>query len=232
MRLGILADIHGNSDALAAALDGARRELVDALCIAGDLVGYYYHPAAVMDLLDPWKKFLVRGNHEDMLKRSATDASYLDACTERYGKGLAVALAELSNARLEYLHALPPFLALNLDGVCIHMGHGAPWDVNQYIYPDAANSVMDILGESKADLIILGHTHYRMIRSVQNTLIVNPGSVGQPRDGKQGAAWALFDTATRKVDLFAENYDSTRVRSAAKKFDPDLPYLHEIFDRQ
>jgi putative phosphoesterase len=232
MRLAILADIHGNADALKAALGGVAREGADALCVAGDMVGYYYHPAGVLDLLAPWKKFVVRGNHEDMLKRAITTPGYLETCTKRYGQGLSIALSALSASQLDYLNDLPSFLNLDFDGVRIHLAHGAPWDTDQYIYPDAPEQVWHDLASKEADFVVLGHTHYRLVRRSGRTVILNPGSVGQPRDGKQGAAWALIDTVSRETTLFAEPYDMEKVKAEAKRMDPLLPYLHEIFDRK
>lgn len=232
MRIAILADIHGNAAALNAVLLAATRERADILCIAGDLVGYYYDPADVLLLLQAWEKYVIRGNHEDMLQRVVTDPEFRQKCLDKYGKGLETALDMLSTSQLDYLNALPATLRMDWDGVKVLMAHGAPWDTNHYIYPDAPDEIWERLADSDADVLILGHTHYRMVKKIGNTCVINPGSVGQPRDGVAGAAWALFDTADAKVYQFSEKYDVTEIQNKAKAIDSALPYLHEIFDRR
>ena len=232
VRIAVLGDIHGNALALAAALDGAAREGVDALCLTGDYVGYYYHPKEVFALLAPWTKHMVRGNHEDMLARAENDASYLARCTARYGKGLGRALEMLDAGQLASLRALPTRLDLNLDGRQVVLAHGAPWSTDEYLYPDAPEEVWARVAAGGADFVLLGHTHYRHIRQVGDTTVINPGSVGQPRDRSPGACWALLDTGTGGVQLFVEPYDVAAVSDEARRLDPELAYLHEVLNRQ
>jgi len=68
MKIGILANIHANHLALEAVLNRSKKEGVELLLIAGDLVGYYFEPLKVIQLLDPWDKVVIRGNHEEYLK--------------------------------------------------------------------------------------------------------------------------------------------------------------------
>lgn len=232
MRLAVLGDVHGNALALAAALAGAAREGAEALCLTGDYVGYYYHPEEVFTLLDQWPKYMVRGNHEDMLARSGNDASFLAGCTARYGSGLRQALAVLDGERLAALRALPTRLDLEFEGRRVLLAHGTPWDNDQYLYPDGPDEIWARVAAEGADFVLLGHTHYRIVRRVGATTVINPGSVGQPRDRCGGAAWALLDTATGEARLFAEPYDIAAVADEARRLDPHLPYLHEVLGRQ
>lgn len=232
MRIAVLGDIHGNVLALAAALSGARREGVDALCITGDYVGYYYHPKEIFSLLEPWTKYMVRGNHEDMLMRAASDEEFLASCTARYGNGLRCALDTLDAVCVASLGALPERLELELDGRRILLAHGAPWDTDEYLYPDATDALWARVADEGADFVFLGHTHHRLIRQVGTTTVINPGSVGQPRDRNDGACWALLDTATSAIQHFAEPYDVSAVIDEAHRFDPDLPYLSEVLNRR
>lgn len=231
MKLGLLGDIHGNAAALAAALAGARRESVEHLVLTGDYVGYYYDPAQVLDLLDPWPRTMVRGNHEDMLARAAREPASLEEYTLKYGHGLQVALRELSEARLRQLTTLPERTVLEMDGLRILVAHGTPWEPDTYLYPDAPQAAWDRFAQVAADLVVLGHTHYPMSRLAQGRTILNPGSVGQPRDCRPGAAWALFDTRARACTFFREPYDAASVGDAAIRLDPGLPYLREVLYR-
>jgi putative phosphoesterase len=231
MKLGLLADIHGNCGALRAVLDGARRESVEVLCVAGDYVGYYYHPGEVLEALDAWPSHRVRGNHEDLLACVRAAPSSLETIENHYGSGLRCALEDLSFDQIDALLALPPSIKLNLGGCTLLVAHGAPWSVDKYVYPNCESADWRRLAALGADLIVLGHTHYRMRRQVGRTTIVNPGSVGQPRDRIPGAAWASFDTETKVVRQHVEPYDFESVAAEARRRDPRLPYLREVLTR-
>lgn len=232
MRIGALGDIHGNALALTAALAGAARENVEALCLTGDYVGYYYRPDEVLALLEPWPKYMVRGNHEDMLLRAESEPDFLDKCTARYGHGLSKALSILSSKQLDLLRELPRRLDLNFSGCRVCLAHGAPWDTDTYIYPDTPDAIMKKVASGGEHYVLLGHTHYSFVRVVNNTTIINPGAVGQPRDRKPGAAWALLDTESGDVRLYTEPYDISAVANEAFRVDPQIPYLREILNRR
>ena len=103
MKLALLGDVHGNSRALNAVLSKASFLDVKALLITGDLVGYYYSPLAVLDMLRSWKYYLVRGNHEDMLKIARYDGNFLSKVDAKYGMGLRLAIEQLTDNQLDEL---------------------------------------------------------------------------------------------------------------------------------
>jgi putative phosphoesterase len=232
MRLALLGDIHGNFAALQAVLVAAKASRADILCITGDFVGYYYEPARVLDLISQWPHFAVRGNHEDMLFAAINDLEKADAYRRRYGSGLDAALSELSMEALSTLKELPQSRRLEFDGKQLLLGHGAPWSTNFYIYPDAAIDIWSKLSNYNVNYIVLGHTHHSFARRVCTTLVINPGSVGQPRDRKPGAAWALLDTERDVVDFHLESYDPGPLISQVCRRDPLHPYLAEVLVRR
>ena len=73
MKIGVISDIHGNSDALAEVLKKAKEENVEHLLVLGDLVGYYYHPDKIMKLLSEWSFDIIKGNHEKILEDLIVD---------------------------------------------------------------------------------------------------------------------------------------------------------------
>lgn len=232
MKIAVLADIHGNSLALNAVLVAAKEECVDELLIAGDLVGYYFHPDTVMELLNPWEKQVISGNHEIHLAQAKESIATLSDYEMKYGTGLRKALESLSNAELNYLTALPTSLIVERDGCKILMCHGSSWDVDQYIYPDSPNELFQRCMQDNIDIVITGHTHYPVHKELEKGLFINPGSVGQPRDRKPGAAWALLDTENGTVELRRENYDIQTVVDEAEKLHPELHYLSNVLLRQ
>lgn len=231
MKLALLGDVHGNFRALKAVLSSARLLDVSALLITGDLVGYYDEPSIVMEMLNGWDCYIVRGNHEDMLKIARTDDEFLTKVDAKYGTGLRSALEQLTDNQLDTLCNLPHPLELDMDNCKILLCHGSPWDNNHYIYPDSSTEDFDKCAQQQYDLVVLGHTHYSMCQEIGKTLVVNPGSVGQPRNRKPGAQWALYDTQSRALEFFNESYDCSELVEECRVNSPELPYLAEILTR-
>jgi len=231
MKLGLLGDIHGNYLALQAVLAAASSSDVEKLLITGDLIGYYYAPLQVLELLQTWDGYMVRGNHEEMLTLARSDPAFLALVDKRYGSGLRIAIEQLDTQQIDDLCNMPHPLELTIDGCKILLCHGAPWDINRYIYPDAQLALLHKCAKQEFDLVVLGHTHYPMQQMIGKTLIVNPGSVGQPRNRKPGAQWALFDTESREVTLHREAYKTQFVVDESRYRHPDIPYLAEVLER-
>ena len=196
MKLALLGDIHGNDFALQAVLSAASSSGVEKLLITGDMIGYYDAPLHVLELLRSWDRHVVRGNHEEMLNTARSDPEFLAQMDMRYGPGLRTALEQLDRQQIDELCSLPHPLELVIDGCRILLCHGASWDIDQYVYPDAQPALLERCAIQEFDLIVLGHTHYPMRQKIGKTLVVNPGSVGQPRNRQSGAHWAIFDTSS------------------------------------
>lgn len=226
-----MGDIHGNSEALRVVLDRAAAENVEALLITGDLVGYYFDPRGVLDLLAPWRTYTVRGNHEDMLASVRSDPGLLPRIDRQYGSGLRVALETLTGDEIKALSMLPHPLDIDIDGKKILLCHGAPWDNNYYVYPDADADLVARCAWPDYHLVVLGQTHYPMIRQTGDAVVINPGSVGQPRNRMPGAQWALIDTRSGDMDLRSEKYDCASLAGDARKRHPEIPYLAEVLER-
>lgn len=231
MRVALLADIHGNADALDAILAAARRRGAERLLCAGDLVGYYYEPARCFDLLDEWRMDAVRGNHENMLQELEADPSREALFTARFGSGLACARQQLNEIRRCFLRQLPATRDLELCGRSILLCHGSPWDTDEYIYPESPQATFTRCGEAAAHFVVMGHSHCQMARRVGDTLVVNPGSVGQPRRGTGDAEWALLDLESGACELLLESYDRAKVAARARATDPHFAFLADIVDR-
>jgi len=232
LKLAIIADIHGNADALEAVLDKVDQNNVDQVIIAGDLVGYYFEPERVLKLLEPWPTLVVRGNHEEYLSRARTDKKFLESLTSRYGPGIKIALEQLSIDKLDFLTSLPHPISINIEGSQFLICHGSPWDLNQYIYPDANLSLFDQCANGREDYIVLGHTHYSLLQTVEKTKIINPGSVGQPRNNQPGAHWVLLDMDNKSCSFHIESYDINGLVELCKKKAPNHPYLWEVLSRK
>jgi predicted phosphodiesterase len=150
---------------------------------------------------------------------------------KQYGSGLRIAAETLSRQQIDYLVSLPHPLVLEVSSRRILLCHGTPWDNNEYLYPDAPAAKLQRCTAGGHDLVVVGHSHYSMVHQIGGTQLVNPGSVGQPRDRKPGAAWATYDTATGEVALKREQYDASSLVAEAGRRHPEIPYLARILVR-
>lgn len=231
MKICVLGDIHGNAYALSAVLDAAKKQEAECLLITGDLVGYYFMPNEVINLIRPWKKYIVRGNHEDMLLEARNNAAVLPEIEQRYGSAISVALNTLNQDDLDTLCNLPHPLDIEIDGMKILLCHGTPWDNDVYVYPDAKEDLISKCAMQEYDVVILGHTHYPMLKQVGKTQLINPGSVGQPRNRQPGAQWAMLDTDSRQITLHNKSYNLEPLLTDIKLRHPELPYLTDVLTR-
>jgi len=232
MKVGIVSDIHGNDLAVEAVLNSARKLGVERILNAGDMVGYYFNPVRVLELLSEWNLVSVRGNHEDMLMGIVDNISNLSKIEKKYGSGLRVAKETLSSEQLNYLKLLPEKIVVDCGESCkVLLCHGSPWDTDQYIYPDVADDMLEKFNDIDVDIIVMGHTHYPMKRAFKGCLLLNPGSVGQPRNRKPGASWAILDTDAGSIELRHEAYDVEHVAIESRFRHPELPYLADVLTR-
>lgn len=233
MKYALLSDIHGNCYALSAVLDAISKEKIHTLIITGDFIGYYFWPKEVFELLKSWDIVAIRGNHDKMLMKAKEDDLFLKEATKKYGDGLKIALDQLDDQVSSWLLSLPDSRVFDLDqNKKIFLCHGSPWGCDEYIYPDSDGESLKRYANLNVDYVQQGHTHYSMIKNIENVTVINPGSVGQPRDRNLGANWAILDTNLDKVELICEAYDSRKVIKESQKINPDIPYLAEILSRK
>ena len=231
MKIAVLGDIHGNHLALEAVLKSAKDMGVESLMITGDIVGYYPFVNEVVELLDSWDSQIVMGNHELMMLEAMKDEAYLRKITKQYGSSIEVAIKTLSKNQIDKLINLPFTIHLDINSSSIILCHGSPVDVNEYIYPDANLSKLKWLQDISAEIIICGHTHYPMKLKYKDKMIINPGSVGQSRNGVAKAHWAIFDTEKNKFKFMLEDYNIQTIIDKVKITDPHNIYLQRVLTR-
>ena len=194
MKIGIVADIHCNHEALRIALE--RMGTVDELLCVGDAVYQFRFSNEVMELLRQRGARYILGNHERVM---------LGPWGER-----ARSLPTVRQENLDYMTSQSYCLEARVDGRRLVMVHGSPFDPpDEYIYPNSP--ALGRLAQIDADYIILGHTHYHMAVPVGRGLAINPGSCGEARDHRNEfrLSWAVLDTETGEV-AFGHFDDPTR----------------------
>jgi len=212
VRALIVADLHGNIDAVAALETwiGGQRPF-DEIWVLGDLVDYGGAPADVVDWVRRRASLAVRGNHDHAMATNADCRSSpallpLSVATRCYFR------TQLSHDDLDYLERLP----LLRDAVVPGGGravfvHACPTDpMHAYVPADSPDaSWRDSLRAAGAPrFLFVGHTHEQFVRRVDETTIVNPGSLGLPLDGYPVPAFAVFDDG--RVTLYRIPYDINR----------------------
>lgn len=191
VKILVISDLHANWPALEAVLDA---EAYDALVVCGDLVSYGPHPTEIVDFVRTHATLAVRGNHDHALA-TGKDCRCSPASRPLALPTLACHATMVSEDLLQYLRRLPYAGSLRLGGHRVHAVHASPRD-RLYRYTLTPNAPDRHLAAQvrhvRADFILLGHTHLPMVRKVGARLVVNPGSLGQPRDGDPRAPYVLI----------------------------------------
>jgi predicted phosphodiesterase len=226
VKLGIVADIHGNDVALRAVLNDAAPFAVDRWWALGDLVLFGPRPAEVLDLLQALPGIeMLRGNTDRYVltgEQPAPHATLQDAArsidlVERYAAmaaGIAWTRGVLDQAGLiGVLESLPPQLRVRLpDGTAVLGVHASPLaDDGPGIRPDIPDErLAELLAGSAADVVIGGHTHVAADRRVAGLRALNPGSTGLPRT-RGRAGWLLLEA----------DGETTTITHRTARFDAD-----------
>ncbi len=228
MRLLLISDIHGNFEALQSVLENVR---YDTVICTGDLVDYGPDPLAIIDWVRDNRVPTVRGNHDNAV------AMHVDCgCGYKY-KHLSEATREYTWSRItekeeEFLMALPTSLDFTFEGLKAMAVHGSPASFFDYVYPDTpSEKVEQMLKDVSCDFLIAGHTHMPMMRKLSDLIILNPGSVGQPRDSDWRASCMIFDTATQRSEVIRLEYDIDKTCDKIRKSMPHADELIAILKR-
>ena len=227
MRYLILSDIHANLDALQAVLQDAGRVGYDRALVLGDLVGYGAEPNEVVDrirALDPLA--IIRGNH-DKVASGVEEAEGFNPIAQ---EAVEWTHRTLTPDNRTYLASLPPgpILVDAETEIC----HGSPGDEDMYITSEMA--ALRALKQSERPACFYGHTHVPVAFRLTDTgfdlvaggsegeqrlridrgmqYLINPGSVGQPRDGDPRAAFAVFEPDAALVVLYRTPYPVERAQ--------------------
>ena len=200
MKLAIVADIHSNLQALKAVMDEIERAKVDQVVYAGDIVGYGANPNECCHIVRNTAAYLVLGNHDiSALTKDATGMNPYAAVASRW------TASTLKEESLEFLRSLEIESKFAAGDMKVAMYHGSVGSATEYVFEDEINE--DIVRSSGCDLLILGHTHMPYVKYFGSMMAINPGSVGQPRDGYPRASFAILDTDGRSCLVRRTDYD-------------------------
>ncbi|MHA1977827.1 MAG: metallophosphoesterase family protein [Candidatus Hodarchaeales archaeon] len=215
--IAVISDVHANLSAFRAVLTDIHKHKVNRIYCLGDLVGYYTEPIPTIHLALARCEVVIKGNHDEAAAVGDVPIHYRSEsqpAIQLTTQGLTV------NER-KILHGLPLMYTLYLDNHKAMMIHAGPeYPLDQYIYPEDEEdiqSTFDFMELIEIDALFLGHTHIPFIRQQDNRIILNPGSVGQPRDGDNRASYVLFDMETFNTKFIRVEYDPTQTIAGIKK---------------
>jgi len=243
VRILLLSDIHANLEALDATLSSA--PAFDEVVNLGDIVGYGASPNEVAERSRKLGKIFVRGNHD----KAATGVMDLDDFNAMAATAAIWTRNELTPENLDWLRALPQGPVSLPEFPHVQLVHGSPNDEDEYVV--SLGDALAPLITLTTPLTFFGHTHlqggffangssadgfrpeYRTVGQAESVALqlkpatkylINPGSVGQPRDGDWRAAFALFDTDVQVVHFHRTPYKlkEAQDRIFAAKLPPRL----------
>lgn len=208
MRLAILSDIHSNIHALRnVAADIRTKGGTDLTVCAGDIVGYGAFPNECCKAAAALSKLTVLGNHD--LAALDHDTAFMNPYAAQAVLWTSSRLEDDSKTWLRTLTTEARFHAAGLE---VAMYHGSVGSWTDYVYAEAATD--SLLKKARCNLLLLGHTHVPFVKRLQSGLIVNPGSVGQPRDGDPRSSYVMFDTDSKDCEVVRLDYDVDKAAEA------------------
>jgi putative phosphoesterase len=198
-RVAVITDIHANLPALQAALRRVDELDVDAVYCGGDLVGYGPHPNEVCALIAERAIPTIYGNYDYAIARDLEDCrcAYVTPHDRELGQQSVLWTLEHTDARSKsFMRDLPFDLRFTVGEREVHLVHGSPRKVNEYLFEDKPARLYERLaGAEDADVLVFGHTHKPWMHEYGGVLFVNCGSVGKPKDGDPRGAFAVLEAA-------------------------------------
>jgi putative phosphoesterase len=215
--VAVITDIHANLAALEASLARIDELGIERVYCGGDLVGYGTHPNEVCALIEERQIPTIYGNYDYAIARDLDDCgcAYVDQHDRELGqKSVDWTLAHTDRRAKDFMRELPFDLRCTVGDSAVHLVHGSPRKVNEYLFEDKPSSLYERLaGAEDADTLVFGHTHKPWVHAYGGVLFVNCGSVGKPKDGDPRSGFAILRPDDTGLDVTIERvpYDAEAV---------------------
>ncbi len=213
--LAVLSDLHGNLSALEAAEADLAHRKVDQVVILGDLVGYLTRPNRVVQRValrmaqKGWR--VIAGNYDLAVVAGGDEGveRFLKPGIGELPRQVFDWTCEKVNPQIrELLSTFPKDLSFELAGVPCLAVHGSPDGVRDYVFPDRPQEHLAAWLEDRGvRCLFMGHTHQPFVRNLPQGLVVNPGSLGQPKDGDPRPSYALVNLKNLKAKIVRLDYE-------------------------
>ena len=215
LKIGLISDIHGNLEALTAALRSLEKRKVDRLYCLGDVVGYGANPGECLELVRAKAEILLLGNH-DAAVAGIEGLEYFNA----YAREAAIWTQKVLNEEQRHFLAGLPYEDIR---GAMHLVHSAPARPQEWDYLFSAFDAYVHFPYMRGQDCFVGHSHvpgeyWEGIadgsRKEAERRIINVGSIGQPRDGDPRLCFVIYDDQSRELEFVREEYD---IEAAARK---------------
>jgi putative phosphoesterase len=215
VKILIISDIHGNYHALDCVMKNVRFDVL--LCCGDTAVGFPF-PEQCINVVKENCTHICSGNGDYIISHDQRASDYIGTRYAHLARDLDQATeltaGLISKDSMNYLRELPRECRFVLDDISFYMNHTGPrMSLHHYLdlnipYPELDKYYQDI----EADVIFTGHTHIPYVKKIRDKILVNPGSVGEPRDGDPRASFATFDTCTGQLELGRLEYGISETR--------------------
>jgi putative phosphoesterase len=221
-RAAVITDIHANLPALQAALARIDELGIETIYCGGDLVGYGPHPNEVCALIAERAIPTIHGNYDYAIGRDLEDCgcAYIEQHDRELGqRSVAWTRVHTDERSKAFMRELQFDLHFQIGATSVHLVHGSPRKVNEYLFEDKPASLYERLAAAEdADVLVFGHTHRPWVREYGGVLFVNCGSVGKPKDGDPRGAFAVLDASSGELRATIERvtYDADAVAAEVR----------------
>jgi len=235
-RIAVFGGVYANPYALRALLDDARARACDELYCLGDLGGFGADCDAVWPLLLEHDVTTIAGNYDVAIGRRDDDCGcgYADERDNLYAQVMYdYTRAHTCDAFAQWMTGLPGELRVPIGGVDVHMVHGSPLAINDFLWESMPDDELALrVAASGASLLLCTHTGIAWSRDVDGTRIVNVGAIGRPaNDGRTEVSYAVIDLAdglVRSVELVALAYDWRAQAASMRRAGLPEPFVETI----
>jgi predicted phosphodiesterase len=239
MKVAVISDIHGNLHALEAVFADISRYTVDEIWCLGDIVGYGAFPSECVELVRERCSVVLSGNHD----LAACKRILIDEFNFEARQAIEWTAERLTHEETSYLKELEPLREVTIGGLSLVLAHGSPLEpIWEYVLsPFELERVFYFLEEKGLKLCLLGHSHVQffstslvvppeLLRSDKELrfdrgelVIINPGSVGQPRDYDPRAAYCLVEIESGRISLQLKRVEYDVEAAATSIIEAGLP---------
>ena len=219
MKIAILSDIHGNKAALDAVFEDIQKNTVDHIIVLGDLTGFTGENNDVLEIIKSKCGFIIKGN-EDLYLQNNHELFGYDQFLVPYL--MKKSISEINN---NYIKSLPEQISLIFNSeFSVRCTHGSPFKINEHIDEMDEKTQINCLNKINEHILLCGHTHKQWYKSIQEKIIINPGSVGLTYSGDKTAQYAMVIVNSNNIQIeikkIAYNFELFK-----KKCDLDIPWI-------
>ena len=233
-RVAVITDIHANLTALQAALARIDDLGIETVFCGGDLVDYGPDPNEVCVLIAERAIPTIYGNYDQAIARDLEDCgcAYITRHDRELGRqSVAWTLEHTDQASKDFMRDLRFDVRFDLGDRTVHLVHGSPRKVNEYLFEDKPPSLYERLARTEeSDVLVFGHTHKPWVHAYRGVLFVNCGSVGKPKDSDPRGAFAILETGDQGVEVTIERvgYDAEAVAARVREAGLPVEYAEKL----